>query len=83
VKVELAKVNALRELQSASGEVGPLLSIPLSGTFGGHLPLKGKTPLWEFSASISFGQLIMDSIKASPLGEVGGVGLPGIRRPPE
>ncbi|MEO8356203.1 MAG: hypothetical protein ABI621_09830, partial [Chloroflexota bacterium] len=39
-----AKVNALRGL-------GLLLSIPLPGTFGGHLPIKGKTSLWALAVS--------------------------------
>ncbi len=59
-----AKVNALQEL-------GPLLSF-------GHLPLKGKTLLWELSVSRDFGQLIIGNAKSlpfSPLGQVGGVGF--------
>jgi hypothetical protein len=54
-----AKVNSLWEL-------GPLLSF-------GHLPLKGKTLLWELAVSRDFGQLIISNAKAFPLGEVGGV----------
>jgi hypothetical protein len=48
----IAKVNALWEL-------GPLLSF-------GHLPLKGKTLLWELSVSRDFGQLIISNAKRLP-----------------
>lgn len=61
--IMMAKVNAWREVR-------PLL-------FFGHLPLKGKTPLWSLVCEIFPGYLEAagSKIKASPKGEVGGVCL--------